>query len=615
MQTMTIQEKTKETHKIVSLVGSFCLSLLPRPVMTIDTWSDKYRHLPRRASSEPGRWRTARFPFLKEIMYELSPSSPAKEVVVMKGSQLGFTENAINMIEFHIDYEPAPILYIQKTIEAVERFSKQRLQPSIDLTPVVADKIEKAKGRNTSNTIRMKEFPGGMLILGGANSAASLRSMPVRIIIIDEWDSFEADIDEEGDPAELAKRRAANFPNRKVYEVSTPGIKETSRIEPAFEEGDQRYFYVPCPFCGQKQVIRWENIHYKDEHGRLNYNKIYLECVVCKGHIHEHYKTDMLANGEWIAHNPDEGAYPSFHISALYSPLGFYSWKDAAKLWVKAQRTFSKELLKVFINTVLGETWTESGKDIDPEWVRKRKETYSSTIPAGVRMLTAGVDVQLDRLELELVGFGKNLETWSIDYQRFFGDPEQAYVWKELDKYLEKVWIHENGQQIGISSIAVDAANLSKVVYNYVRPREYRRVFAIKGKDGWGKGYLQRPKKRLAEGKVWLWIAYVDEIKSKVYSQLSIESEGAGYCHFPNTDTYDESYFRQLTAERLVTKKKKLMWELPPGRRNEALDCRVYAIVALNIIKPWFDLAVEKDSPTTMTSKKKKSKRSLSKGV
>lgn len=613
IDTSKVRERQKQ-----SLGLHFARSIKPPPDLSIDQWSDQKRILPKSSSSESGQWRTSRFPFLREIMFELSPQSRTQEVVVMKGAQLGFTELALNTMLYTVDYHPTSLLYIQKTIDTVERFSKQRFNPSVQLMPDILSKL--GEGRESSNTIRIKVFPGGIIIMGGANSAASLRSMPIEICILDEYDSFDSDVEEEGDPAEIAIRRTANFPRRKVYKLSTPAIRETSKIEPAYEAGDQRKYHVPCPFCGHMQTIDWCNIKYKNKSGDVDINNIYMECVKCHCKIQEKYKTYMLAKGKWIKQNPGSDI-ASFHISALYSPVGFYSWKDAVRLWLKAERNFSKELLKVFINTVLGETFTESGKTVSTNLLEKRKEYYNAQVPEGVLCLSAGVDVQLDRLEVEVLGHGKNQETWSIDYEIIRGDPEQSLVWNMLDLYLQKTWKHENGMELNIACTAIDSGNLARIVYNFCRGREHRRIFPIKGKDGWGQGYLKRPRERLKGEGIWLFLAYVDEIKSKIYSQLQIEDHGAGYQHFPDNypDKYDDVYFRQLTSERLVTDKSrvgrhKLVWKLGDGRRNEALDCRVYAILALMIIQPYFDLMERANKPIQIGNERKKGK-ILSKGV
>lgn len=589
--------RMRKRYTVKDLRLSFRKALKPPPDLTIDIYADKYRMLTSSASSEAGKWRTSRFPFLREIMQELSPQSNAQQVVVMKGAQLGFTEIAINWMFYNIDYRPAPMLYVQKTIDAVEKFSLQRFAPSVESCSRIQEKLRPDSTRDANNTKRMKSFTGGIIMLGGANSAASLRSMPIQDLILDEEDSYEGDIEGEGSPSYLAIARTRNFPRRKIYRISTPTIKETSIIEPLFVSGDQRRYYVPCPHCKQLDWIRWENIVYGKKAGDIddNIDVVKYKCSFCNELIDERYKTWMLdpANGaKWVKHNP-EGKYPSYHISSLYSPLGFFSWQEAVAMFVKAEKEFDRALLKVFINTVLGETFTETGKSVDSEWLSSRKEEYSSDVPMNARILSAGVDVQEDRIECEIVGWGKNQESWSIDYSVFRGDTESTFVWQQLYDHLRKAWKHESGRLMTVAVAAIDSGHRARVVYNFCKPREAMRYFPVKGRDGWGKGYIDRPKARNKDG-VYLFLAFVDEVKSKIYSQLQLEEHGAGFCHFPRKPAYDHAYFRMLTSERLEQQKKRgrsgLVWVCPAGRRNEALDCRVYALCALTIISPNFDL-------------------------
>ena len=615
------EEKSTE-DKILDLKVCFAQGLLPPDDLMLSEWSDRYRVLPRISSSEEGAWRTSRFPFLKEIMDELSPCSSRQQVVVMKGAQLGFTEVAVNWMMYTIDQDPAPLLYVQKTIDTVKKFSKQRLQPSIDACARTRDKITPSKevGQNNDqagNTLQIKNFPGGIIILGGANSAAGLRSMPIERLILDEEESYDADIEDEGSPSDIAIRRTANFPRRKIFRLSTPAIRETSRIEPLYEEGDQRKYYVPCPFCGFKQVIYWRNLKYeKTESGSPK--NIRLVCEHCKEGIPERYKTQMLEHGEWVAEFPGR-EIASFFLSSLYSPLGFFSWADAIKMWIKANKEFDKNLLKVFVNTVLAETWTESQKTIHTVGLMERREEYMAEVPASALVLTAGVDVQEAMIAVEVVAWGKGQESWSIEYTTFMGDTEMSFVWDQLANYLQKTWVHENGSPVNIAVTAIDSGHRARVVYNFCRLREFLRVFPIKGRFGWGLGLIKRPKTRNQDG-VYLFLAHVDEIKSKVYSQLMVEKPGAGFCHFPLRAEYNEDYFKGLTAERMITRRshgqRMLQWELPAGRRNEPLDCRGYAITALNILNPNFDL-LDTVGPLHVRSKPmgKRRPRVLSHGV
>ena len=575
------------------VIRAFADALAPKPKLSIDEWSDKYRFLPQISAHEAGLWRTSRFPFLKRIMQVLSPSDPCRQVVTMKGAQVGFTEVALNWMFYTIDYHPVPALYVQKTLDNISIFMDQRFDPAMEEMPNIRDKVGIVKtGRGTGNTKRTKIFPGGMIRFGGANSAASLRSMPICNLTLDEEDSYEQDIQSEGSPSQLAIARTRNFPNRKIYRISTPTIKETSVIEPLFEQGTQEYYSVPCPHCNNMSDIKWDNIKWiKDEFGVVDEKSIGLMCTNCNCLIEERRKTWMLENGKWIAKNPS-GKYPSFHLSSLYSPFGFYSWIDAVNEFLEAQRKGDQTLLKTFVNTVLGETWSESGRTIKATWLEKRKEVYAAEIPKSVVLLTSASDIQDNRIETEVVGWARDLQRYSIDYRVFMGDTEKNEVWEQLDLYLNKWYMHETGVKIPIAISALDSGFLTKQVYNFCRLREHRNIFPVKGRSGWGHGYIDRPKRRNKNG-VWAFSSFPDEIKSKVYTNLSIEEEGPGYYHFPMKEVYNPAYFRMLSSEKLERTwsggRYRLKWVLPNGQRNEALDVAALNVAALNILNPDFD--------------------------
>jgi len=616
LSALQVMPKSAVRRNTEEITNNFYDELNPPPELTIHEWADRYRVLSTEASSEPGPWRTSRFPYLKEIMYVLSPQSNVEEVVCMKGSQLGLTELALNLMGYTIHWDPKPILYIQKTLDAVLKFSSQRFSKSLQNTPEVYERLPK-KGSVTddTNTKLLKNFRGGVLIMGGANSAASLRSMPIAVLILDEEDSYEANIEEEGDPTLLAERRTANFPNRKIFHLSTPKVKETSRIEPLFEDGDQRFYYVPCPFCNYYQTIKWGNIVWDNNDPKT----VRLTCEKCRKAIKEHHKTYMLENGEWRATYPGREIV-SFHINSLYSPLGFYSWEKAVILWLKYRKDLNTEILRVIINTIFGETYSESGKTVDYTGLSSHKEIYPAPVPRGAVVLTAGVDIQEDRIEAEVVGWGQNEESWSIEYVRFVGDIEDKFIWKQLDEFLNQTWKHQDGVDLNIACVGLDSGYKTRKVYKFCSTRLFRRIFPVKGMGGWGKGLINRPSKLNQDG-VWLYLVYVDEVKSKIYSQLKVEAVGKyGYCHFPEKSEYDTAYFKMLTSEKLLRKmvggKFKLSWHLTAGRRNEALDCRCYALAALNILKPNFEAIKNSGGPLVMknTTLKKKA-RVLSKGV
>jgi len=584
------KRKTREDRRVQKspLYGAFVRALAPRPPLLIDEWSDQYRILPEMSAHEAGLWRTDRFPFLRRIMQLLSPSHPCQQIVVMKGAQLGFTECAVNYMFYTIDYSPAPMLYVQKTLVDVEVFVKQRVEPSLDEMPDLATRVgTQSRGRKTGDTAKVKTFPGGMIRFGGANSAASLRSMPIERLLLDEEDSYEQDIQEEGSPSELAIRRTANFPKRKIYRLSTPTIKETSVIEPLYEQGTKERYYVPCPHCGNMDYIRWSNIKWENDDPAT----ACLVCEKCGVLIEERHKTAMLLHGEWRAENPD-AKYPSFHISSLYSPYGFYKWNQAVDLYLRAVRQHDNTLLKTFVNTVLGETWSESGRIIKASILEERKEDYGADVPEGVLILTAATDVQKDRLETEVIGWGRGMESWGIEYAVFRGDTEKPDVWIQLDQFLNRGWRTKVGSVMPIAITAIDSGFLTKTVYEFCRIRQHRNIFPVKGDEGWGHGYIDRPMRMNKYG-VWPFRAFVDEIKNKLYSYFQIKESGPGLCHWPKKDCYDKAYFNQLTSEFLDRKwtagRYRLKWILPQGRRNEALDVRCLNVAALHILNPQFD--------------------------
>ena len=570
------------------LERTFRDGLRPPPTLTIDVWADQNRELPAEGAGERGRWRTSRTPYLREIMWELSPTSHADTVVFMKGSQIGATEAGLNWMLYDIDQNPCSMLAIQPTIAIAQKFSKQRLAPSIAITKAVANKISKNKSRNSGNTILQKDYVGGTLILGGANSAASLRSMPIKHLVADEIDGYPDDVDGEGDPLDLALRRTANFHDRKRFIISTPTLANHSRIEAWFKLSDQRFYLVPCPICGYYQIIQWQNIKYDNHDPRT----ARLQCVSCSGAIMEHNKTEMLARGYWKKHNT-ESDIPGFHLSALYSPLGWYSWKDAVADHLNALGDPAKR--KVWVNTVLGETFEDAISTIDSHWLASRKEKYPCDVPAGALVLTAGVDTQDDRLECTVYGWGVGHESWKIKHHVFLGEPTRPDVWKQLDAFLLTEWKHETKGSMRISCACIDAmGHATQEVYDFCRPRFFRRVVPIKGQGGAGLPIIARIVKN-KEKKIYLFHIGTDQAKETIYSRLKQKDPGPGYVHFPE-DTTDQ-FFTQLTAEKRISRHvhgiPKLEWSLPPGKRNEALDCKVYALAALQILNPNLALLAE----------------------
>jgi phage terminase large subunit GpA-like protein len=573
--------------------------LEPDPIMTVSEWADQYRVLPQKVAAEPGPWRTSRVPYLREIMDSLSVTDPIEEVVLIKGAQLGGTEAGNNWLGYIIDYAPGPTMAVMPTVELQKRNSRQRIDTLIESCDRIKGKVNEKRSRDGGNTMLLKEFTGGLLVLTGANSAVGLRSLPARNLFLDEIDAYPFDVDGEGDPISLAKARSRTFHSKKkVLKVSTPTIAGRSKIESSYENTDQRKYFVPCPICGRKQVLDFKRLKWKKSADVKYPTEVWYECEFCDGRIEEKYKTEMLAGGEWKPTNtaPHDTGARGFHLSSLYSPLGWYTWQEIVKDFIDSKD--DPELLRGFVNTVLGETWKDKGEAPEHKRLYERRDTYkTNSIPDGVVFLTAGVDVQKDRIEVEVVGWGRGKRSWSIDYRVFLGptDTLSGKPWKELSELVHETW-DRNGIAVPLKRMAVDSGYNTQTVYSWVRKYHVTQAVAVKGVDtlavmvGVPKSVdiTQHGKKRRSGVK--LFPVGVNIIKTETYGYLRLDSasEGEpdplGYCRFPQ---YEEDYFKQLTAEEKVSKIVKgfRRYEWVKVRdRNEALDCRVYARAAASLV-------------------------------
>lgn len=510
-------------------------------------------------------------------------SDPTVEtVVVMASAQTGKTECLGNVVAYHIDQDPCPILVLQPTLEMAQTWSKDRLAPMLRDTPCLRGRVRDARARDSGNTMLHKQFPGGHITMCGANSPAGLASRPIRVVLCDEVDRYPFSAGTEGDPVGLAEKRTTTFFNRKRVRTSTPTIKGVSRIEAAFLASDRRRYHVPCPHCGHMQVLRWHNIRWdKDADGGNMPDTAAYYCEDCGGQITDADKSRVLGRGEWRAEGEFTGM-AGFHISALYSP-----WVSFAEIVAEFLASkHSPERLQVWTNTVLGEPYEEEGQQADDGALLSRREVYGPIVPDGAGLLTAGVDVQADRLEVEVLAWGLASETWSMETRVIPGDPTKPDVWRDLDDYILAQWHHEHGQVMHITCTCIDTGYLTDEVYKFVRPRLARRVFPVKGIAGAGKPIAGRPSKANS-GQVPLYPVGVDTAKDALFSRLRITTPGPGYQHF--TTDHDEEYFQQLCAEKKTTRFVK-GFPVPSWTktrpRNEALDIRVYAMAAYNILNP-----------------------------
>jgi len=563
--------------------------LAPDPDWLISWWANERRILPDGVSKESGPYRWERTPYLREIMDCLSPHFPVNEVCFMKAVQIGGTTVGENFLLYVIDAAPGPAMMVMPTMDLAKEHSKDRIAHSISAIPTLRDKVKEIKSRDSGNTILSKQFPGGYLKMTGSNSAKAARSKSIRYLILDDVDGFDADIGGEGDPCALFRKRTSTWgTKRKIFENSTPTIKHLSRIERSYLDSDQRKYEVPCPHCRTRQELvfggKEASFGLKFTHDGTVCTDVWYECKECGGRIDEHHKDYMLAHGEWVPRNPSNTRRRGYQISALYSPLGWFSWRQIVEEFLSAGK--NPELLKVFVNTILAETWEEAGSKPKWEELKARAETYSvMTVPPGGLFLTMGVDTQDDRIEFEIWAWGRDEEAWLIAWGPIYGDPSETYVWDELDRLRSMPVRHAYGVDLTVSMTAVDAmGHKTQEVYNYVRKRS-ASVMAVQGQRG-NRPALGKPspqdvnhKGKIIKGGVLLWPIGGNLIKQTIYDRLAVTKPGPRMIHFPQG--LDDEFYIQLTAEQKVTTYQKgfpvQVWVKEPGKRNEALDCAVYA--------------------------------------
>lgn len=555
-------------------------SFAPPPTLTVSQWADQERRLSSEASAEPGQWETSRAEYLRGVMDSLTDPGITR-VVVAKGSQVGYTEALNNVLGYYIDQDPAPILIVEPSLELAEAWSKDRLSPMLRDTRCLTDKVSSPLTRDSGNTLRQKVFPGGRLAIVGANSPAGLASRPVRIVIADEIDRFPLSAGSEGDPLALAAKRQATFWNRKTLLGSTPTLLETSVIWREWLASDQRRYFVPCDACGHEQHLVWANVHWdKTDTGKhLPHTAVYV-CESCGSVWSDADRHDAVAKGRWIATNPDVIDIAGFHIPGFLSP--WLSLADITKEFLAARKDAA--LLQVWTNTTLGEPFETRQETIEGSSLLRRGEAYGpASIPEAVRLLVAGCDVQGDRLEVTVMGFGAYEETWMLRHEVLPGDPTQGQVWESLIAVLTAKYHTDSGREMRVRASCVDTGGHHQhAVLSFCRNHRGLRVFPIKGMAGPRR--VWPPRASRTKNNEHVHMIGVDTAKDVVYSRLRIDRPGPGYIHFPVGGAFDAEYFSQLTSEAVQTRFKEgrpyRVWVLPAGRRNEALDCAVYCLAA-----------------------------------
>ena len=567
-------------------------ALRPKNTITVSEWADANRYLAPEGSAEPGRWKTSRTPFLREIMDQLSEQSSVRLVVFMKSSQVGGTEAGSNWLGYIMAHAKGPVAVIMPTEKSLGDWMSQKFDPMAGATPAIANVLRGRSNKSSDNNAQRKKFIGGILYTKTAGSTAELKSTSLRYALADEVDEYDWST-LQGDPLGLIEVRLTAFHDRKLFVPSSPTMKDASRIEELFDKGDKRRYHVACPHCQETQHLKWSNLRWaKNPASPRLVRHAWYACEHCGVEIQEHEKSAMLAelgrggHARWIADMPG-APYPSYHINALYSPLGLgLTWAELATEWIDAQDDPAK--LMRFVNTRLGETWADRSRDIKPNVLEARAEPYElRTIPVGCLVLTAGVDTQDDRLEIHITGHGKGERTWPIDYHILPGNPADEALWDRLADYLNVTFTNSAGKELRIEATAIDSGgHYTHHVYAFVRSRRVRRCIAIKGANTPGRHILGKPSAQDVNWKgqtykkgVMLYTVGTDTAKHLLYARLAGDAEkdpAARKVHF--SAQLDASYYDQLVSETFNPRTNK--WEKKKGKRNEALDTWVYSIAA-----------------------------------
>lgn len=578
---------------MINLYKSVAEIIRPLEKITVSEYAQRYVYNPSN-SADPGKFDLNRAYYQKEIMDALTPNNGVEKIVFMSGAQLGKTFCATVWLNYIFDQNPQNIICYQPTITLAQTFSNTKVDAMIASNPRIKDIFSNKKERNNMN---VKTFKGNTINFFGANSGNSFRMISSPYIFADEIDSWQSDIDEEGDPIQLMMNRTNTFGSKKkVFMASTPTITDLSAIEREFLSGDQNYYHVPCPHCGALQTLIFYNLkfeRYKDTN-KVIPESIYYECQICKGHIEEHHKTKMLMTGKWIPENPNAPkSIKSFQLNSLYSPIGWLSWSSIVQKFLDAKD--DPLLIKVFKNTILGLTYAEKSQQPSFEKLIERAEKYDSkTVNGQVVVLFGAVDVQDNRLATTIIGYGKDGEMFVVDYQEIVGSPGEPLVWEAMQRIMERPYKHEAGIDMNIKAIAIDSGgHFTSTVYDFCRKNQLK-YFPIKGASSDFNGYIKKANsidRDIKTGKKYdkeldLYLVNVHLIKKILYINLNNmlindKREGSNVVHFPCD--LQRQYYQMLVSEKLVKKivagrYKEEFIKTKDSTRNEALDVTVYCM-------------------------------------
>lgn len=580
-----------------ALARRFLMTFKPPERISCSTWAEKYRRLSPEASSKGGAFSFYYAPWQREPMDQPDNPEVAMTVMVWPSQTAGKTETVNNLIGKKIDIDPCPILMLQPTLEMSETWSKDRGSTMLRDTPRLRGKVKEARTRDSGNTLLHKRFPGGHLTIAGANSPASLASRPIRMVICDEVDRYPASAGTEGDPVALAEKRTESFPDASIVLVSTPTIEGLSRIEKAFKESDQRYWFCPCPVCGAHQTLKWGQVKWDNDDPKT----ARYECEL-KGCVWDDaMRQKAVRTGEWRPTAPFN-AVRGYHLNGivcLFEPKKPFKTRLVQMVsdFLRAKGN-GEQTHKVWINTFLAETWKVKGLEVKPHEIAKRAKPWNGTLHPRCLVITVGVDIQADRIEAEFTGYGEGHESWGLGYHIFSGDTNRDEPWAALDMVLETEFAHPCGMKVKAAMTFIDLGFRPQRVVAFTRKREARNIHACAGNKTPWSVLCSRPTRTTSRKAVKFQVGG-DAAKEELFARLAVDEEGPGYCHFPVGYNYDHEYFRQLTAEKLVIEHNELgmikkKHFVKQRERNEALDIRCYGRAALEYLNPNWKLLGER---------------------
>lgn len=566
-------------------------ALIPPPRLRLSDWIEAHINLPEGVSAQPGP--VELWPFQREIADAIG--DPLLErVTLVKPVRVGFTTLLTSAVASFVANEPAPILCLLPAEADCRDYVVSDLEPIFAASPVVAEALGEEREEGERNTLMSRRFPGGSLKIVAAKAPRNLRRHNVRVLFIDEADGMESTA--EGSPVVLAERRTLSFPDRKIVMGSTPVHEETSHVLRAYAQSDARVFEVPCPACGVFSEIAWDQITW--DHGAPETAR--WRCPHCREEVPETEKPRMVAAGAWRATQPQVAGHAGFRLNALVSLHANASWAKLAREFLGAKDDPAQ--LQTFVNTILGQGWRGEGEELAEDELAARGESWGlEAVPEEVLAMTAGVDVQHDRLEVTFLGWSEGGAAFVLGHRVVWGHWEHEEPWAELDGLLRQTWPHALGGRIGLDAAALDAGDgtTMKAVIGFARPRTRRRIIPIKGASG-NRPLIEKAGSKTKTG-ARLWIVGVDTAKTQLFARLTRGESIRLSAELPAT------WHEQVTSERAVVRYKQgqpvRSFERIPGKRAEALDCLVYAFAARQIVTPdWSQrraLLSEEHAPAT----------------